>query len=62
MSNLSPRRRRYNLCNALDLTKLSIELQKLEELGVNKQVIARWRDRARYLLRDILDVSDSLDD
>ncbi len=52
--------RRYDICMALNMTKLSIELERLERLGVDKRVIARWKDRGRHLLQDILDVSDPL--
>ena len=52
--------RRYKICMALDMTKLTIELERLERLGVDKRVIARWKDRGRHLLQDILDVSDPL--
>ncbi len=53
-------KRRYYICRALDMTKLSIELEKLERLGAPKKTIARWKDRARHLLDEILEVSDPL--
>ncbi len=56
----SPGTRRYDICTALNMTKLSIELERLERLGVDKRVIVRWKDRGRHLLDDILDVSDPL--
>ncbi len=52
--------RRYAICTALDMTKLSIELERLERLGVSKKVTKRWKDRGRYLLDEILEVSDPL--
>ena len=52
--------RRYDICTALDMTKLSIELERLERLGVDPRVTARWKDRGRYLLDEILEVSDPL--
>ena len=56
----SPRSRRYDICMALNMTRLSIELERLERLGVDKRVIARWKDRGKHLLDDILYVSDPL--
>ena len=56
----SPHRRRYDICTALDMIKLSIELERLERLGVDKRITSRWKDRAKHLLSDILDVSDPL--
>ncbi len=56
----TPRRRHYDICRSLDMIKLSIELERLERLGVDKRVIARWKDRGMHLLQDILDVSDPL--
>ena len=55
-----PGARRYDICTALNMTKLSIELERLERLGVDRRVIARWKDRGKHLLQDILDVSDPL--
>ena len=52
--------RRYDICMALNMTKLSIELERLERLGVDPEVTARWKDRGRHLLTDILQVSDPL--
>jgi hypothetical protein len=54
----SPQGRRYCISRALDLTKLSVELERLERIGVPKRIIARCRVRADHLLKDILDVSD----
>ena len=56
----SVRSRRYDICRALSMTCLSIELHKLERLGMDKRVIARWYARATHLLDDILDGSASL--
>ncbi len=56
----SPRKRRYDICQAINPTKLSIELDRLERLGVDKKITDRWKDRGMHLLQDILDVSDSL--
>ncbi|KKK69590.1 hypothetical protein LCGC14_2932510 [marine sediment metagenome] len=53
--------RRYSICMALNMTKLSIELERLERLGVDPEVTARWKDRGRHLLTDILQVSDPLE-
>ncbi len=52
--------RRYGICLALNMTKLSIELERLERLGVDPKVAARWKDRGRHLLDEILEVSDPL--
>jgi hypothetical protein len=54
------RTRRYDICMALNMTKLSIELERLERLGVPKRTLARWKDRGRHLLDEILEVSDPL--
>jgi hypothetical protein len=55
----SPRRRRYDICNALNLTKLSIELKRLERVGASKTMTTSWNGRARALLDDILRFSDA---
>ena len=52
--------RRYDICMALDMTKLSIELERLERLGIDPRVTARWKDRGKHLLDEILEVSDPL--
>lgn len=52
--------RRYDICTALDMTKLSIELERLERLGVAPKWIARWKNRGRDLLDEILEASDPL--
>ena len=52
--------RRFDICMALNLTKLSIEVERLERLGVDPKVTARWKDRGRHLLDEILEVSDPL--
>ncbi len=56
----SPRRRRYDICTALDMTKIGIQFERLERLGVSRIHTQRWHDRAMHLLNDILDVSDPL--
>ena len=56
----SPRKRRYDICKSLNMTKLSIELERLERLGVPKKVIDRWKKRGTMLLDEILEVSDPL--
>lgn len=53
--------RRYDICMSLNMTNLSIELERLERLGISKNILARWKDRGKHLLDDILDVSDSLE-
>ncbi len=53
-------RRRYDICMALNMTKLSIELERLERLGVDPKITARWQDRGGHLLAEILGVSDPL--
>ena len=52
--------RRYDICMALNMTKLSIELERLERLGVDPKITARWQDRGGHLLAEILGVSDPL--
>ncbi len=52
--------RRYDICMALNMTKLSIEVERLERLGVDPRVTARWKDRGKHLLDEILEVSDPL--
>jgi hypothetical protein len=52
--------RRYDICMALNMTKLSIECERLERLGVSPRVIRRWEERGMYLLEEILEVSDPL--
>jgi hypothetical protein len=52
--------RRYDICMALNMTKLSVECERLERLGVNPKVTARWKDRGRHLLDEMLEVSDPL--
>ena len=56
----SPRRRRYDIRQALNRTNLSGELERLERLGVNKRITARLKNRPAYLLQDILEISNSL--
>ncbi len=58
----TPRRRRYDICQALNLTRFSIELERLERVGVAKEVTERWKQRALNLLQDVLDVADIPDD
>lgn len=53
-------RRRYDICTALNMTKLSIELERLERLGVPKETIRRWKARGKMLLDEILEISDPL--
>ena len=64
MSNLKAtrRRRHFDICQALNMTNLSIELNRLEELGVPHNVIRRWRNRSRFLLDEILERSAELGD
>jgi hypothetical protein len=45
---------------ALNMIKLTIECERLERLGVSKKVTARWKDRGRHLLDEMLEVSDPL--
>ena len=52
--------RRYGICMALNMIKFSIELERLERLGVDPKVITRWKDRGSHLLDEILEVSDPL--
>lgn len=52
--------RRYDICMALNMIKLSIEVERLERLGVDPRVTARWKDRGKHLLDEILEVSDPL--
>ena len=58
----SPRERRYAICTkGIDMTCLSIELERLERLGrvgVRKSLTDRWHDQALELLNEILSVSD----
>lgn len=52
--------RQYAICMALDMTRLSIELERLEMLGIPAEITKRWHDRANILLHDILDASRPL--
>ncbi len=56
----SSRQRHYEICMSLNMVKLSIELERLERLGVPKKVLDRWKDRGRMLLDEILETSDPL--
>ena len=56
----SPRRRRYDICTALNMTKLSVELSRLERLGVDSRITGEWKRQGQQLLNEILKVSDSL--
>ena len=56
----TPGARRYDICMSLDMIKLSIELERLERLGVDPRVTERWKARGKYLLDEILEVSDPL--
>jgi len=58
----SPRERRYKICSALNMTCLSIEMERLERVGVAPEITKRWKRRAQTLLNDILDVSDIRDE
>lgn len=58
----SRRTRHYNLCMAINLTSLSVELRKLEHLGVEPRILSRLKDRAGLLLDDVLDLSDRIID
>ena len=51
--------RRYAICTkAIDMTCLSIELERLERVGVRKSLTDRWNAQAMELLQEILSVSD----
>lgn len=52
--------RRYDICTALNMTKLSIELERLERLGVSRKILKRWKIRGTMLLDEILETSDPL--
>ncbi len=55
----SPGARRYAICTkGINMTSLSIELERLERVGVGKSLIIRWHDQAMELLDEILSVSD----
>ncbi len=55
----SPRARRYAICTkGIDMTCLSIELERLERVGVRKSLTDRWHAQAMELLDEILSVSD----
>ncbi len=55
----SPRERHYAICTkGIDMTGLSIELERLERVGVRKSLTNRWHDQAMELLLEILSVSD----
>lgn len=55
----SPRARRYAICTrAINMTCLSIELERLERVGVRRSMIDRWDKQAMELLKEILSVSD----
>lgn len=55
------RRRHYDICtHAIDPLGLSIQLERLEKLGVSKKVTKRWKDIAMAVLHDMLDVSDAI--
>lgn len=58
----TPRARRYAICTkGINMTCLGIELERLERVGVAKEITRRWHDRALMLLQDILDAADGLD-
>ena len=54
----SPRMRRYAICQGINMTRLSIELERLDRVGVRKSLTDRWHDQAMELLDEILSVSD----
>ena len=55
----SPGARRYAICTkGIDMTCLSIELERLERVGVRTSMTTRWHDQALELLKEILSVSD----
>ena len=59
--DVDARRRHYDICtHAIDPLGLSIQLEKLEKLGVSEKVTKRWKDIAIAVLHDILDVSDAI--
>ncbi len=57
----TPRARRYAICMSLNMTKLSVEFNRLKRLGVPAKVLDRWKARSRMLLDEILEVSDPLE-
>ena len=57
----SPRARRYAICQGINMTKLSIELERLDRVGVFKSLTTRWHDQALELLHEILSVSDVME-
>lgn len=59
-ANAPPNRRRYDLCHAINLIKLGIELDRLRRVGVNIRHADRWMSRAKALLDDLLEVSDAI--
>ncbi len=59
--DVDARRRHYDICtHAIDPLGLSIQLERLEKLGVSAKITKRWKDIASAVLHDMLDVSDAI--
>jgi hypothetical protein len=57
----NPKERRYAICTkAINMTCLSIELERLRRVGVPQTVIDQWHKRTHDLLTEILSYSDAL--